>query len=155
VFASWFGWLVPLDRPVVFILDEDTDRADLVRQCLAVGHDSILGELEGGVDTWTAAGLPVESIPLVAAVQMTGTVLDIRQDNEWRAGHLPNAIHVELGDLADAVVPDGPVTVMCGHGERAMSGASILSAAGRTDVAVLAGGPEDWAAATGVELETA
>jgi 3-mercaptopyruvate sulfurtransferase SseA len=36
-----------------------------------------------------------------------------------------------------------------------MSGASILTAAGHTDVAVLSGGPEDWQVATGLELETA
>lgn len=155
VFASWFGWLLPLDRPVVFILDDDTDRADLVRQCLAVGHDNLLGELDGGLDTWTAAGLPIESIPLVTGDGITGTVVDIRQANEWNAGHLPNAVHVELGDLAAATVPSGPLTVMCGHGERAMSGASILTAAGHVNVSVLAGGPQDWHTATGIELETA
>jgi hydroxyacylglutathione hydrolase len=155
VFASWFGWLVPLDRPVVFILDAATDRADLVRQCLAVGHDSLLGELDGGIDTWTAAGLPVEAIPLVTADAVTGTVLDIRQDNEWDAGHLPGAVHIELGDLPDATVPAGPLTVMCGHGERAMSGASLLIRAGHREVSVLAGGPDSWSAATGVELEIA
>jgi hydroxyacylglutathione hydrolase len=155
VFASWFGWLVPLDRAVVFILDEDTDRADLVRQCLAVGHDTLLGELHGGIDTWTAAGLPVEATPLVTADHLAGTALDIRQQNEWDAGHVPGAIHIELGDLATTTVPKGPTTVMCGHGERAMSGASILQAAGHRDVSVLAGGPEDWVAATGIDLETA
>ena len=155
VFASWFGWLVPIDRPVAFILDQDTDRADLVRQSLAVGHDALLGELDGGIATWTTAGLPVESIPMVTADHMTGTVLDIRQDDEWNAGHLPGAIHVELGDLATATVPAGPLTVMCGHGERAMSGASILSAAGHDDVAVLEGGPADWHTITGTDLETA
>lgn len=154
VFASWFGWLVPLDRAVVFILDEDTDRDDLVRQCLVVGHDTLLGELHGGIDTWTAAGLPVEATPLVTADHLAGTPLDIRQQNEWDAGHVPGAIHVELGDLAPTTVPQGPTTVMCGHGERAMSGASILQAAGRRDVSVLAGGPEDWVAATGIDLET-
>jgi len=154
VFASWFGWLVPIDRPVVFVLDADTDRADLVGQCLAVGHDALLGELDGGLDAWTAAGLSVESIPLVPAAHVTDIVLDIRQDNEWDAGHLPGALHVELGDLADATVPSAPITVMCGHGERAMSGASILTAAGHRNVSVLAGGPEDWRAATGNDLET-
>jgi glyoxylase-like metal-dependent hydrolase (beta-lactamase superfamily II)/rhodanese-related sulfurtransferase len=156
VFASWFGWLVPLERPVVFVLDADTDRTDLVGQCLAVGHDTLLGELDGGIDTWTSAGLPAESIPLVTAAHITGTVLDIRQDNEWDAGHVPGAVHIELGDLANATtVPAGPLTVMCGHGERAMSGASILTATGHGDVSVLAGGPDDWRAATGVDLETA
>jgi glyoxylase-like metal-dependent hydrolase (beta-lactamase superfamily II)/rhodanese-related sulfurtransferase len=155
VFASWLGWLVPIDRPVVFLLDADTDRADLVSQCLAVGHDAMVGELDGGIDAWASAGLPVESIPLVTPDHIAGTVLDIRQDNEWNAGHLPGAVHIELGDLADATVPSGPVTVMCGHGERAMSGASILTAAGHRDVSVLAGGPDDWSSSTGVDLETA
>jgi hydroxyacylglutathione hydrolase len=155
VFASWFGWLVPLDRAVVFILDHDTDRSDLVRQCLAVGHDNLLGELHGGIDAWAAAGLPIEATPLVSAGHMAATVLDIRQQNEWDEGHVPGAIHVELGDLANTSVPDEPVTVMCGHGERAMSGASILQAAGHRDVSVLASRPEDWQAATGTDLETA
>jgi glyoxylase-like metal-dependent hydrolase (beta-lactamase superfamily II)/rhodanese-related sulfurtransferase len=154
VFASWFGWLVPLDRPVVFVLGEHTDRADLVRQCLEVGHDLLIGELDGGIDAWTAAGLPVESIPMVTADHMTGTVLDVRQDNEWNAGHIPGAVHIELGDLAAATVPTRPLTVMCGHGERAMSGASILMAAGHRDVSVLAGGAEDWSTVTGTDLET-
>jgi len=154
VFASWFGWLVPIDRPVVFVLDSDTDRADLVGQCLAVGHDALLGELDGGIAAWTAAGLWVESIQLIPAGQVTDTVLDIRQDNEWDAGHLPSALHIELGDLAGATIPSAPITVMCGHGERAMSGASILTAAGHRNVSVLAGGPEDWRAATGNDLET-
>ena len=48
----------------------------------------------------------------------------------------------------------GPVTVMCGHGERAMSGASVLERAGRHDVSVLLGGPSDWTAAHRVDLET-
>ena len=153
VFASWLGWLVELDRPVVFVLDETTDRADLVRQCLTVGHDAILGELDGGLGAWMAAGLPVASIPIVDAHEVEEVVLDVRQDNEWDAGHVPGAIHVELGDLARATTPDGPVTVMCGHGERAMTGASILETSGHRGVSVLAGGPSDWSAATGVALE--
>ena len=154
VFASWLGWLLDLDRPVVFILDEDTDRDDLVRQSLTIGHDAVLGELDGGLGTWTAAGLPIESIDLVAADGMRGTVLDIRQANEWAAGHVPGAIHAELGSLDPQRVPPGPITVMCGHGERAMTAASILQAAGHDELAVLAGGPGDWSAATGTPLAT-
>jgi rhodanese-related sulfurtransferase len=138
----------------VFVLDEDTDRADLVRQSLTIGHEAILGELDGGLDTWTAAGLPTTSIALVDADGMRGTILDIRQTNEWDAGHVPGAIHAELGVLDPAAVPQGPVTVMCGHGERAMTAASVLQAGGHDDLAVLAGGPADWTAATGTPLVT-
>jgi glyoxylase-like metal-dependent hydrolase (beta-lactamase superfamily II)/rhodanese-related sulfurtransferase len=154
VFASWLGWMVDLDRPVMFIVDEATDRTDLVRQCFTVGHDAVLGEIDGGLDTWTDAGLPVASVPLVDAGRINGRVLDVRQDNEWNAGHLPGATHVELGDLAHVAIPDGPVTVMCGHGERAMTAASLLEVAGHRDVSVLAGGPADWSAVTGIDLHT-
>jgi rhodanese-related sulfurtransferase len=67
---------------------------------------------------------------------------------------VPGARHVELSSLAAAVIEPGPVTVMCGHGERAMTGASILAAAGHADVAVFDRGPDSWAAATGRTLTT-
>jgi hydroxyacylglutathione hydrolase len=82
------------------------------------------------------------------------SILDIRQANEWAAGHVPGALHTELGSLDPDNVPQGPVTVMCGHGERAMTAASILQAAGHDELAVLAGGPGDWSAATGTPLAT-
>jgi glyoxylase-like metal-dependent hydrolase (beta-lactamase superfamily II)/rhodanese-related sulfurtransferase len=154
VFASWLGWLVELDRPIVFVLDETVDRVDLVRQCLTVGHEHVLGELNGGIDAWTNAGHSLAQIPLVDSTGVAGTVLDIRQDPEWAAGHVPGALHTELAFVTDAALPAGPVTLMCGHGERAMTGASILAAAGHTEVAVLRGGPAELAAACGVDLET-
>ena len=154
VFGSWLGWLVELDRPLVFVLGDGQDRAELVRQCLTVGHEHLLGELAGGQSAWQAAGYPVETIPLVDPAATAAAVLDVRQDAEWATGHVPRACHVELGRLPDEDVMPGPVTVMCGHGERAMTAASILSTRGHRDLTVLAGGPADWAAAHGVDLVT-
>lgn len=153
VFASWLGWLVDAGRPVVFVLDKDQDRDDLVRKCLDVGHEHLLGELAGGIDAWTASGRAIDTIRLVDPAGMTGQVIDVRQANEYATGHVPGAINVELGAMAAAGLTSGPVTVMCGHGERAMTGASILSAAGRDDVSVLDGGPDTWSTATGHALE--
>jgi rhodanese-related sulfurtransferase len=83
-------------------------------------------------------------------------VLDIRQAGEYAAGHLPGANLVELGDLSRdaAYLPHGPVTVMCGHGERAATGASLLERAGHHGAAILIGGPDDWTQATGRALVT-
>ena len=84
---------------------------------------------------------------------VTGSpALDVRQRNEYDTGHVPDTINIELGSLAYASVPDGPVTVMCGHGERAMTGASILASRGHHDVSVLDGGPDTWAEWTGHPL---
>lgn len=155
VFGTWLGWLVPLDRPVVFVLDDSTDRVDLVRQCLTVGHDAILGELDGGMDSWAEAGLPVASIPLVEPTTTADTIVDVRQESEWASGHVPGALHVELAAVPDATLPDAPITLMCGHGERAMTGASMLEALGPRDLSVLIDGPGDWSETTGIDLQTA
>ncbi|MEX2619551.1 MAG: rhodanese-like domain-containing protein [Egibacteraceae bacterium] len=145
-FATWLGWLVRRDRPVVFVVDATVDRDDLVWAALAIGYERLAGELAGGVDAWRGAGRDLAGTPLVdsdGAGQRQ--VVDIRQRAEHDAGHVPGAVHVELGSLAAQVdaVPGGPVLIHCGHGERAMSAASLLERAGRRDVAVLAGGPDE------------
>lgn len=156
VFASWVGWLVDLDRPLIFALGDAQERAELVRQCLTVGHEHLLGEIDGGVAAWAGAGLPVDTLPLVAPSAVEPAVLDVRQDAEYEAGHIPGALHVELGALSETEVATGagPLTLVCGHGERAMTGASLLAARGRRDITVLAGGPGDWAAWAGQDLVT-
>ena len=153
VFGSWLGWLVPAATPVVFVLQPDQDRHDLVRQCLDVGHEQIIGELDGGVDAWAASGRPVATISVVGVDLLDGIVIDVRQASEFAAGHLPGAHNVELGAVATTPMPiDGAVTIMCGHGERAMTAASIVAACGVT-TRVFDGGPETWATATGRALE--
>lgn len=143
-FATWLGWAVPDRVPLVFVLDSEQDRAELVRQARNIGHEVLLGELDGGIDAWRAAGRPVASVPMVPAGGVAGEVVDVRQHSEFAAGHVPGAIGAELGTLLDVDLPRGPVSVMCGHGERAMTGASLLARAGRADVTVVVGGPEDW-----------
>jgi glyoxylase-like metal-dependent hydrolase (beta-lactamase superfamily II)/rhodanese-related sulfurtransferase len=156
VFATWLGWLLDASRPVVFVLDDDQDRHELVRQCLTVGVESLAGELAGGVTAWAAAGFSVASIALIGPAAIDGgAILDVRQRDEFVGGHLPGARNIELGALAGVDdLPAGHLTVMCGHGERAMTGASVLERSGRADLAVLAGGPADWAATYGRALAT-
>ena len=146
-FGTWLGWIVPADTPIAVVLDPAQDGADLARQARNIGYDEVLGELGGGIDAWTAAGHRVESTSITPVTDGEGIVIDVRQASEFDLGHVPAAVNVELGALADTPLPTGPVAVMCAHGERAMTGASILAARGRTDVTVLTGGPEDWARA--------
>ncbi len=157
VFATWLGWLADPDRPVLVVRDPDQDPAEIIWQALKVGYDNLAGELVGGIQAWRAAGNPISTIPLLAAGEVGDRpLLDIRQVGEYASGHLPGAVHVELGDLTapDAAqrVPAGPLVVMCGHGERAMTAASLLARAGRTGLVVLNGGPDDWSTTTGIPL---
>jgi hydroxyacylglutathione hydrolase len=146
-FATWLGWLVDdLATPLAFVVDDDQDRDDLVRQCLGIGYEHIAGEVSGGVQAWVDAGLDLASTPVLDEPASGVTVLDVRQESEWRQGHVPGAVHIELGALADraAEVPAGRVVAHCMHGQRSMTAASVLERAGRGDIAVFTGGPDRW-----------
>lgn len=97
----------------------------------------------------------MEAGRLVTDSAESAALLDIRQASEFAAGHVSGARNLELGQLATHLdnLPAGRLVIMCGHGERAVSAASILERAGRADVAVLHGGPADWAKAAGRPLE--
>src|SRR5207249_93271 len=135
-FGSWLGWLVPDDRLLIFVIDADQDASDLVRQALTIGYDRLAGAIAGGIDAWRAAGFEVAATELVDVRRLDRPVVDVRQDDEHTRGHIPNSLHVELGDISeqDAELPDGELAVMCGHGERAATAASLLESAGRTNV---------------------
>jgi glyoxylase-like metal-dependent hydrolase (beta-lactamase superfamily II) len=156
-FATWLGWLVDLDQAVVIVRNPDQDLEDVRQQAAKIGHDKLVGEVPDGLEAWRTGGHPTNSIGLVDPASVSDRrVLDIREPSEFAAGHLPHARNIPLGDLPDRTedVPDQPTVVMCGHGERAMGAASLLARAGHSDVVVLDGGHEDWASATGQDLET-
>lgn len=144
-FASWLGWCVSPDQPIVFVLDDGQDRAEVIRQALNIGYERLAGELAGGMQAWKAADRPITRTPLVGIADIEGAVLDVRQDAEWVAGHIPGSAHVELGALPGGTpVPGGSLTVTCEHGERAMTGASLLEQIGHRELRVLAGGTSAW-----------
>ena len=161
-FATWLGWVLDPQRPVLFVRDPDQDPEEILWQALKVGLEQLAGEITGGTAAWVAAGLPVTTTTLLAAEDLgSRTVLDVRQHAEYATGHLPDATHLELGELADqdphgptGVITETPEVVMCGHGERAMTAASLLERTGGHPVSVLVGGPDEWSSATGRGLWT-
>ncbi|WP_226962721.1 rhodanese-like domain-containing protein [Streptomyces sp. C8S0] len=145
-FATWLGWLLPDTAPLVFAAADGQDLSEIVWQAYKIGYERLAGRLAGGTTAWTAAGHRLATTAFVTADRTDNRpYVDVRQKSEFAAGHVPGAVNIELGALmriaADA--PEGAV-VACGHGERAMTAASLLERAGHTDVAVLDGGPADY-----------
>jgi rhodanese-related sulfurtransferase len=88
---------------------------------------------------------PTEADRLVAA---GAVLLDVREPDEWQAGHAPSALHVALGDVAASqhrLGPENPIVVVCRSGGRSNKAAEFLRAQG-LPVANLAGGMQAWAA---------
>ncbi len=154
-FATWLGWLLDPAVPIVVVRNPDQNPADILWPALNIDFENIAGDLAGGIPAWRAVGGPLVATRLLDPERVAGPVLDVRQDSEYIAGHLPDAVHIELGDLPAHAesVPDEAVTVMCGHGERAMTAATLLERAGHRGLAVLVGGADDWATATGRPLK--
>ena len=81
-------------------------------------------------------------------------VVDIREDGEWAAGHMPGSIHLGRGVLENRVhqvLPDPatPVVLYCGGGNRSALAADVMQVMGYTNVASMAGGWRSWLASGG------
>ena len=86
---------------------------------------------------------------LQAALRGDEFVLDVREPDEYAEGHVPSAVLIPLGEVAERVaeVPTGrTIYVVCRSGRRSLTGARILADAGRTAVSVR-GGTLGWIAA--------
>jgi rhodanese-related sulfurtransferase len=106
----------------------------------------------GGAVGQSLAALPTEvSTADASALRDAGAlVLDVREPDEWAAGHIPGATHIPLGDLearAGELPKDRNIVVVCRSGNRSAQGRDILLGAGFPAVTSMAGGMNDWVAA--------
>jgi rhodanese-related sulfurtransferase len=91
-------------------------------------------------------------VPTVSVEQIPpgAFLLDVREDNEWAAGHAPGAHHVPMHDLPARIteIPtDSDVVVACRMGGRSAQVTAYLVQQGWGNVANLAGGMWAWEAA--------
>jgi rhodanese-related sulfurtransferase len=73
-------------------------------------------------------------------------LLDVREDDEWQAGHAPDAVHVAMGTVAqriDEIPADRTVVCVCRVGGRSGAVAGALADAGY-DVRNVEGGMLAW-----------
>ena len=151
-FPTWLGWLVPADARLLLVLG-DASLDDVVDACALVGFERFDGYLDGGIDAWRTAGLPVRSLPAIGAedtvpwLQMGAQPIDVREPDELERGAIAGAVSVPLGDLPQAAgsLPHGrPLLVYCASGMRSTTAASLLERAGVGPVVNLKGGYGAW-----------
>jgi hydroxyacylglutathione hydrolase len=150
-FPTWIGWLVPPEATLLFVLD-GVPLDEVVDACLLVGLERFGGYLDGGIDAWGSAGLPVRSLPGIVSedavpwLEMGAQPIDVREPDELERGKVAGSVAIPLGDLPQRTseVPSGPLLVYCASGMRSTTAASILERAGVGPVVNLKGGYGAW-----------
>jgi rhodanese-related sulfurtransferase len=88
-----------------------------------------------------------EAVRLVNHAQ--GVVVDVRENDEYRSGHIPKSIHVPLSSLSSGLTPldkykSRPLIVCCRTSQRSARAAILLRQKQFANVQVLAGGFTAW-----------
>ncbi|MGW5671864.1 rhodanese-like domain-containing protein [Micromonospora sp. NPDC003776] len=150
--STWLGWLIDWGTPITLLAETPEQVADAQRELVRIGIDRPAAQATGAAEQWAATPdqlreLRMADFPALAAARAGHTpaglpapdvVLDVRMTNEWRAGHVADAVHIPLPDLPKrlADLPAGTVWVHCGSGYRATAAASLLANAGREVVVI-------------------
>ena len=153
-FGTRLAWIAGPGQEVVLVGRDDADALRAAELAAAVGVFRIGGYLAGGMTSWWEERLPTVSVERITVPELYERrdevqILDVRERDEWEAGHIPDSLHTpyhDLHDLPAGLYPDRPVAVICASGQRAAVGASLVQRHGaRAVLHVVDGGVGTWA----------
>lgn len=155
-FAMWAGSLIPLNSAIIIIADTNAQVDESVVRLARVGIEGVKGYLEGGVESWRSAGLPVDSIEQISVSQLKEQmannelqIVDVRRPGEYVSGHVPSALNAPLASLDKSLGPlplqkDKLTAVICAGGYRSSAAASLLQQQGFSKLLNVSGGTGAW-----------
>jgi len=152
--STFGGWLADGQTPVFLIVEQPAKAPVAIAQLARIGIDRVEGVLVNGVEAWREAGLPIEALRTTSASEAARwheegelTILDVRDDMEWKEKHIPGAQHTFVGHLEEdlpATPKDRRIVAHCSVGHRSGLAVSILRRNGYTNVYNMLGGITAW-----------
>ncbi|MFM9962106.1 MAG: rhodanese-like domain-containing protein [Planctomycetaceae bacterium] len=154
-YATWCGTVLDHTHPIVVIAEAGKEEEAVVRLG-RIGFDNVAGYLAGGMDALRDRPELISKINRITAVALSEqlaataapTIVDVRSETEWAAGHLAGSLNIPLNHLRERtaeIAEDRGVVVHCEGGYRSAIAASILAQAGRPGVLDMVGGFKAWA----------
>ena len=160
-YATWAGSMLTHSEPIV-VISEEGGEEEAVMRLGRIGFDNVAGYLADGMRALESRPDLAERTERITAPALAEwlageradagakpTVLDIRSEAEYAAGHIPGSLNIPLPHLEDRFgdVPSaGSLVVHCEGGYRSAIGASLLQKRGRQGVYDLVGGFKAWKA---------
>lgn len=145
--------LEPSQRFVIMAPEEEVQ--EVATRFARIGFDHVLGHVADPEGYLLGREEQVERSSRLTAAQVEEAceseqvqLIDIRNIGELEAGTIPGARHLPLAELRDRMAqldPERPIVLYCAGGWRSSVGASVLRAAGFTDVSDVPGGYNAWA----------
>jgi hydroxyacylglutathione hydrolase len=152
-FGTRLAWIADPQEEIVLVGRDDADSVHAADLAAAVGIGRIAGYLAGGMTSWREDRLATDRIERITVPELHERadglqILDVRERDEWEAGHIPGSLFAPYHDvrgLPKGLDPDRPVAVICASGQRAAVGASLLQRHGAHAVLhVVDGGVGQW-----------
>ena len=142
-FGTKLSWVADPAQQIVLVGRDDEDARRAALLATAVGVRTLGGFLSGGMTSWRAERREVASIARWTVEELAARVdgaeagelqiLDVRELDEWRKGHIPGSSHTpyhDIHELPDGIDPERPVAAVCASGQRSATAASLLAAYG-------------------------
>jgi hydroxyacylglutathione hydrolase len=154
--STWTSWVLPYDRPILLVADDESEIEPSVRSLIRVGLDDVRGYLKGGIRAWREVGHSMVSTPQLSPETLhqqlqhgeVKHLIDVRSDAEWEEGHIEGALHLMGGTLEQNLdqLPgkDDSIVIVCGSGYRSTVAASVLQRHGYTNLINATGGMTAW-----------
>ena len=150
-FAPWAGALITDMKQPILLITEEGHEEEAVTRLARVGYDNTLGVLDGGIESWKAANLAMETIEEISAEAFAGIylpsgsihLLDVRKESEYASQHLEGAVNFPLDFInqnMSMLDKDLQYYLHCGGGYRSVIAASILKARGWDQLVNIQGG---------------
>ena len=148
-FAPWVGTLIlNLKTPILFIANEGREQ-EVITRLARVGYDNPIGFLQGGVEAWRNAGLPLSQLEEVTAEEFSAiytsniVLLDARRNSEFETEHLVGAQNFPLDFIHKNnkfLKPETKYYIHCAGGYRSVIMSSFLLSWGFKDIVNIKGG---------------
>jgi hydroxyacylglutathione hydrolase len=157
--VNWLGMVLPAETEIVIVADSPNRAREAAYVYRRAGYDRLIGYLGDGINNWAAQAKELDHLPQLSPASLQymlnkyddHAVVDVRNNDEWKSGHIEKAKHIPIGKIFArdfSLNHDRHLTVVCGSGYRSNIAGSLLKSLGFKHVFSLIGGMVAWKAFT-------